>query len=100
MHIIVSILNGHLVNADQEIPVEHLEVKDGKLFVAGQRHEVVFLADHRNKFIGLGRDENGLPCIRSHCKWFDGLRDRDEEIDWRWGDVMLAPVISTKEVPA
>lgn len=100
MHIIVSIVNGHLVNADQEIPVEHLEVKDGNLFVTGQRHEVVFLADHHNKFIGLGTDADGVPCVRSRCLWFDGLRDRDEEIDWCWGDVMLAPIISTKEATA
>ena len=92
VNIIVNILRGHLVDADQEIPVEHLSVKDSKLFVADQRHEVVFMGDHRNKFIGLGTDENGLLCIRSRCQWFDGRTTRDEEFDWCWGDVMLAPV--------
>lgn len=100
MTIVANILRGYLVDADQDLPVEQLVVQDGKLFVAGQRYEVLFMGDHRNEFIGLGTDENGLSCIRSRCRWFDGLRDRDEEFLWRWGDVMLVPVISTKEVPA
>ena len=92
MNVVVNILRGHLVDADQEIPVEQIEVKDGELFVAGQRHEVVFIGDHRNEFIGLGFTPEGEPRILSRCY--------DEEFLWHWGDVMLAPVISTKEVPA
>lgn len=98
MHIIASILHGHLLEPDQEIPVEQIEVQDGKFFIAGQQHHVLFMGDHRNKFIGLGTDADGVPCVRSRCRWFNGLRDRDEEIDWHWGDIMLAPVISSKEV--
>lgn len=87
--LILNVLEGAVPDLYREVKASDIAYRDGKVYIEGKPYRVMFMGDSRNQFTGLGTDEYGAPFPQSRLRWFDGLQDRDEIIDWCWGDVML-----------